>query len=227
MPRDRPIPQPRPGVVVRLCGPMCRCLFRLRVEGTEHVPPSGAAIIAANHLSFFDSVVLTLAVPRRLRFVGKAEYLDRWTTRRLLPALGMIPMDRGSPRRAYGALRAAAEVLEGDELFAVYPEGTRSEDGTLQEGHNGVGHLSVTTGAAVIPVGIVGTDRIQPKGARVPRPFRRATVRFGSPIDPHRYAGSRRECRRRITSDVMSAIGELSGQGRPAAPAADPALTGR
>jgi 1-acyl-sn-glycerol-3-phosphate acyltransferase len=229
MPGDRPKPQLRwlRGVVVRLCGPMFRGLFRLRVEGTEHVPPSGAAIIAANHLSFFDSIVLTLAVPRPLRFVGKAEYLDRWTTRRLLPALGMIPLERNSPRRAYGALRAAAEVLEAHELFAVYPEGTRSQDGSLQEGHNGVGHLSVTTGASVIPAGIVGTDRIQPKGARVPRPFRRATVRFGSPIDPHRYDGSRRECRRRITSDVMSAIGELSGQGRPARPAPTHALTGR
>ena len=229
MPRDRPIPQPRRlrSVVIGVGSVMCRRLFRIRVEGTEHVPPAGAAIIAANHLSFFDSVVLTLAVPRPLRFVGKAEYLDRWTTRRLLPALGMIPVERGSPRRAYGALRAAAAVLEADELFAVYPEGTRSEDGSLQEGHNGVGHLSVTTGAAVIPAGIVGTDRIQPKGARVPRPFRRATVRFGSPIDPHRYAGSRRECRRRITSDVMSAIGELSGQGRPVGPARTPIFTDR
>jgi len=147
--------------------------------------------------------VLALAVPRPLKFVGKAEYLEHWPTRRLFPALGMIPVERGSPRRAYGALRAAAQVLEADELFAVYPEGTRSQDGSLQEGHNGVGHLSITTGASIIPAGIVGTDRIQPKGARVPRPFRPATVRFGSPIDPHRYGGSRRECRRHITRDVM------------------------
>jgi 1-acyl-sn-glycerol-3-phosphate acyltransferase len=200
-------------------GPVARRLFRLHVEGTEHVPAAGAAIIAANHLSFFDSVVLSLAVPRPITFVGKAEYLDRWTTRRLLPALGMIPVERGRPRQAYGALRAAAGVLDAEQLFAVYPEGTRSADGALQPGHNGVGHLSVTTGAAVIPVGIVGTDRIQPKGARMPRPFRPATVRFGSPIDPHRYAGTRRECRRRITSDVMQAIGSLSGQA--------PAVTGR
>jgi 1-acyl-sn-glycerol-3-phosphate acyltransferase len=224
MPDDvRPIPQSRwlRTVLFHVGGPMCRRLFRLHVEGTEHLPAAGGAIIAANHLSFFDSVVLALAVPRPLKFVGKAEYLDHWTTRRLFPALGMIPVERGSPRQAYGALRVAAGVLEADELFAVYPEGTRSQDGSLHEGHNGVGHLSVTTGASIIPAGIVGTDRIQPKGARMPRPFRPATVRFGSPIDPHRYDGSRRECRRRITSDVMSAIGELSGQ------RATPALTGR
>ena len=199
-------------VLFGAAGPVCRRLFRLRVEGGEHVPAAGAAIIAANHLSFFDSVVLALAVPRPLRFVGKAEYLDSWKTRRLFPALGMIPVERGSPRRAYGALQVAAGVLEADELFAVYPEGTRSPDGSLRDGRNGVGHLSVTTGAAIIPTGIVGTDRIQPRGARLPRPFRSAIVRFGTPIEPGGYDGTRRDRRRRMTRDVMSAISQLSGQ---------------
>lgn len=192
--------------------PVCGRLFPLRVEGDEHLPADGAAIIAANHVSFFDSVVLSLAVRRPVSFVGKAEYLDSWKTRRLFRGLGMIPVDRRSPRQAYGALQVAAELLHADELFAVYPEGTRSPDGSLRDGHNGVGHLSVTTGASVIPAGIIGTDRIQPRGARLPRPFRTATVRFGAPIDPCRYDGSRRERRRRITRDVMSAIGQLSGQ---------------
>jgi 1-acyl-sn-glycerol-3-phosphate acyltransferase len=203
--------------------PVCRRLFRLRVEGVEHLPSAGPAIVAANHLSFFDSVVLALAVPRPLSFVGKAEYLDSWKTRKLFPALGMIPVERGNPRQAYEALRVAAEVLDADEIFAVYPEGTRSEDGSLRDGHNGVGHLSVTTGASVIPTGIVGTDRIQPRGARVPRPFRSATVRFGSPIEPAGYHGSRRARRRQITRDVMTAISRLSGQTYTGRPAPSPA----
>ena len=196
----------------RVGNPIGRVACRVRVEGDEHLPSSGAAIIAANHLSFFDSVALSLAVPRPLSFVGKAEYLESWKTRRLFPALGMIPVDRGNARRAYGALRLAAGVLAADELFAVYPEGTRSRDGALHSGHNGVGHLSMTTGAAVIPAGIVGTDRIQPPGTRVPRLFRSAVVRFGAPIEPDDYDGNSRDRRRRITHDVMSAIGELSGQ---------------
>jgi 1-acyl-sn-glycerol-3-phosphate acyltransferase len=149
---------------------------------------------------------------RTLSFVGKVEYLDSWRTRHLLPALGMIPVDRDNPRRALGALERAAEVLEDDELFAIYPEGTRSRDGALHAGHAGVGHLSATTGVAVIPTGIVGTDRIQPPGTRVPRPFTPAVVRFGTPIDPAAYQGSRRDRRRRITRDVMHAIGQLTGQ---------------
>ena len=215
MPDDAPLVQRSDWlrrVLFHVGGPVCRRLFRVRVEGDEHLPTAGGAIIAANHLSFFDSVALALAVPRPISFVGKAEYLDSWKTRRLFPALGMIPIERGSPRQASGALKVAAEVLEADELFAVYPEGTRTPDGTLHDGHNGVGHLSVTTGAFIIPAGIVGTDRIQPRGARLPRPFRTVIVRFGSPIDPGGYVGSRRDRRRRITSDVMSAIGNLSGQ---------------
>ena len=106
-------------VLFAVAAPACRRLFRLRVEGDEHLPAAGAAIIAANHLSFFDSVVLALAVQRPLGYVGKAEYLNSWKTRKLFPALGMIPVDRGSPRQAYGALQTAAEVLDADELFAV------------------------------------------------------------------------------------------------------------
>ena len=153
-----------------------------------------------------------LGVGRRLSFVGKVDYLDSWTTRFILPALGMIPIDRDNPRRALGALDKAADLLRADELFAIYPEGTRSRDGSLHAGHTGVGQLSVTTGVSVVPTGIIGTDRIQPPGAHIPRPFRPAVIRFGVPIDPACYRGTRRECRRRITSDVMRAIGELTGQ---------------
>ena len=199
-------------VVVAVVGPLARRLFRLRVEGDGHLPDVGPAIIAANHLSFFDHVALVLSVGRRLSFVGKVDYLNSWKTRFVLPALGMIPVDRDNPRRALGALDQAAGVLRADEFFAIYPEGTRSRDGSLHAGHTGVGHLSVGTGAPVVPTGIIGTNRIQPPGARLPRPFRPAVVRFGAPIDPARYRGTRRQCRRQITSDVMKAIGELTGQ---------------
>ena len=197
--------------MVAVGGPIARRLFRLRVEGDEHLPATGPAIIAANHLSFFDHVALVLSVRRRLSFVGKADYLRSWRTRFVLPALGMVPIDRDNPRRALGALEQAAECLRADELFAIYPEGTRSRDGSLHDGHTGVGHLSVTTGVSVVPTGIIGTNRIQPPGAHVPRPFRPAVIRFGAPIDPACYRGTRRECRRMITSDVMQAIRELTG----------------
>jgi 1-acyl-sn-glycerol-3-phosphate acyltransferase len=187
-------------------------LWGLHVEGGDGLPMRGPAIIAANHLSFFDSVALMMAVPRPLSFVGKAEYMGHWKTRHLLPALGMIPISRSSAFQAWDALEAAAGVLRADGVFAIYPEGSRSRDGKLHAGHTGVGHLGVATGAPIIPTGIMGTDRVQPPGARIPRPFRPVVVRFGRPIDAGAYRGSRRERRRRITHDVMTAIGDLTGQ---------------
>jgi 1-acyl-sn-glycerol-3-phosphate acyltransferase len=211
-------PPPRTG---RLAGaakaaarPVYRALWWVRVEGLEHVPAEGPAIIAANHVSFFDSVALMMAVRRPLSFVGKAEYLDSWKTRRLLPAVGMIPVDRRSGRQAMGALQIAAGVLARSGLFAIYPEGTRSRDGALAPGHTGVAHIAVASGAPIIPTGIAGTAEIQPPDTRFPRPFRRAVVRFGRPIDPRGYSGGRRTRRRLITDDVMAAIQQLSGQHR-------------
>jgi 1-acyl-sn-glycerol-3-phosphate acyltransferase len=192
--------------------PFYRVLWSVHVEGGEQLPRRGPAILAANHVSFFDSVVLVMAARRTLSFVGKVEYLDSWKTRRLLPALGMIPVDRSDGRRALVALKTAAGVLRAGRLFAIYPEGTRSLDGDLHAGHTGAAYLSMATGAPIVPTGIVGTERIQPPGTRVPRPFRLITVRFGTPIDPTAYAGSRRLRRRLITEDVMTAIQSLSGQ---------------
>jgi 1-acyl-sn-glycerol-3-phosphate acyltransferase len=194
--------------------PVYRALWWVRVEGLEHVPADGPAIIAANHVSFFDSVALIMAIRRPVSFVGKAEYLDSWKTRRLLPALGMIPVDRQSGRQAMSALRIAAGVLSRSGLFAIYPEGTRSRDGALAPGRTGVAHIAVASGAPIIPTGISGTAQIQPPDTRFPRPFRRAVVRFGRPIDPGGYRGGRRTRRRLITDDVMTAIQQLSGQQR-------------
>jgi 1-acyl-sn-glycerol-3-phosphate acyltransferase len=169
-------------------------------------------IIAANHLSFFDSVVLIMATRRTLSFVGKAEYLDSWKTRRLLPALGMVPVDRSDGRRAMLALKRVAGLLRAGQMFAIYPEGTRSRDGKLHDGHTGAAYLSIATGAQIVPTGLVGTDQIQRPGTSVPRPFRKIVVRFGIPIDPVTYAGGRRQRRRSLTDDVMTAIHALCGQ---------------
>ena len=156
-----------------------------------------------------------MTVRRTLSFVGKVEYLDSWKTRRLLPAFGMIPVDRSDGRRAVAALKIAAGVLRAGRMFAIYPEGTRSADGDLHAGHTGAAYLSMATGVPIVPTGIVGTHRIQPPGTRVPRPFRPVTVRFGNPIDPADYAGSRRHRRRLITTDVMTAIQRCRARPKP------------
>ena len=196
--------------------PTFRFLWHIEAEGLEHVPPTGPAIIAPNHVSVLDSFFVPCVLPRRITYVGKAEYLDDWKTRRLFPALGMIAIDRSGGDAAAAALDAAAGVLERGELFGIYPEGTRSRDGRLHKGHTGVARLALRTGAPIIPVGVQGTVEVMPPGARFPQPWRTVRVRIGEPIDVsrHRHAGRLHDrlVLRQLTDELMYEIRELSGQ---------------
>lgn len=200
-------------VAKAIVGPITNFLWRINVTGMHHVPTAGPAIFCPNHISFFDSVVLPAVLPRRISYVGKAEYLDSWKTRYIFPALGMIPIERGGGSSSQRALDTAAHVLERGELFGIYPEGTRSRDGKLHKGHTGPARLAIRTGAPIIPVGISGTDRIQPAGSPAPRPFRSCQVNIGAPIDPARYEGrsDKRLVYRQLIDEVMFEIRRLSG----------------
>jgi 1-acyl-sn-glycerol-3-phosphate acyltransferase len=202
------------GVARLLCSPVFRFCWRVEVEGLEHVPTTGPAVICPNHISVIDSFLLPWVLPRPMTFVGKAEYLDDWKTRKLFPALGMIPIDRRGGDQAKAALDAARSVLLRGELFGIYPEGTRSRDGRLYKGHTGAARLAVEAGAPIIPVGIVGTREIQPPDAPLPRPFRRAVVRFGAPIPstPYRARAEDPTVFRQYIDDVMFQVRDLCGQ---------------
>jgi 1-acyl-sn-glycerol-3-phosphate acyltransferase len=191
-----------------------RSVWPVTRSGLDNIPPSGAVILAANHISFFDTVVLIGIVNRPITFVGKAEYLDNWKTRTLFPALGMIPIDRSRGRAALVALAAATSVLDDGGVLAIFPEGTRSRDGLLHEGHTGVARLALRTGAPTVPIGIIGIDAIQPPDAKAPRPFKRCHVRVGQPIDASEYH-QRADGRRRhqeLTDHIMRDIARLCGQ---------------
>ena len=140
-------------VAKALLTPVFRFAFRPRVSGLEHVPAEGKAIIAPNHTSVLDSFIIPSILPRRITYVGKAEYMDSWKTKHLFPAMGMIPIDRSGGDSAKAALDAAAKVLGRGELFGIYPEGTRT-DGRLHKGHTGVARLALRTGAPIVPVGV-------------------------------------------------------------------------
>jgi 1-acyl-sn-glycerol-3-phosphate acyltransferase len=188
--------------------------WRIHLRGAENLPADGPAILCPNHTSVIDSFLLPAALPRRITFVGKAEYLDDWKTKHLFPALGMIPIDRSGGDSSARALDAAAAVLHRGELFGIYPEGTRSRDGKLHKGHTGPARLALRTGAPLVPVGMRGTRDIQPPGARAPRPFRPCEIRIGRPIDPHFHADNAEDrlVLRRLTDEVMYEVRELSGQ---------------
>ncbi len=215
---------PRPGHVGSLYAvartvldPVFSFLWDIEVHRLDRIPVRGGAIVAPNHLSVFDHFVLGAALPRRITFVGKAEYMDSWKTKYTFPALGMVPIDRSGGSTAQAALDTAAQILEAGELFGIYPEGTRSRDGDLHRGHTGVARLALCTGCPILPVGLQGTLEVQPPDARAPRPFRRLRVRVGRPITPRRPSGSTdavtdRLLLRSITDEVMFEIAQLSGQ---------------
>jgi 1-acyl-sn-glycerol-3-phosphate acyltransferase len=194
--------------------PVFKTLWKVTTTGMDHIPTTGGAIFCPNHTSVIDSFFLPLVLPRRITFVGKAEYLDSWKTRYIFPAMGMIPIDRTGGDAAERALNTAARVIEAGEFFGIYPEGTRARDGRLHRGRTGAARLALRTGVPIIPVGIKGTREIQPPDAKLPRPFKRAEVHFGRPIEVGRYTdrADDRLVSRQIIDEVMYEIRELTGQ---------------
>jgi len=201
-----------------LVGPLLHLVFRPWVRGAENMPAEGGAILAGNHLAVIDSFVLPLVLDRKIVFIGKSEYftgsgIKGRLTAGFMRGVGTIPVDRGGGKASEAALNTGLQVLRDGDLFGIYPEGTRSPDGRLYRGKTGVARLALESGAPVIPVIMVGTDKAQPLGRRLPRPQRIGVV-IGKPLDFSRYAGMEddRFILRAVTDEIMYAIMSLSGQ---------------
>ena len=195
-------------------GPLARWLWTIERVGYERLPSDGPAILCPNHISFLDSAFLMLTLPRNISFVGKAEYMDSWKTKFLFPALGMIPIDRSGGAKSKAALDAAEAVLRRGELFGIFPEGTRSRNGDLHKGRTGAARLAIRVGCPIYPVGIVGTDKIQPPDAKAPIPFKSCRITIGRPVRPERYStrGNDHLALRSMMDEVMFEIREMTGQ---------------
>jgi 1-acyl-sn-glycerol-3-phosphate acyltransferase len=197
--------------------PLSRIAFRPEVHGAANVPRTGPVILAANHLSFVDSFLIPLMTPRRVSFLAKQEYFQtggakQWATRTFLTGIDAIPVPRGGYRAAQQSLEVALRVLKDGGAFGIHPEGSRSRDGRLYRGRTGVAWLAIASGAPVVPVALLGTDRIQPVGARFPRPGR-LVVRFGTPLTFTAPPDGRQgPARRAVTDEIMAAVAALSGQ---------------
>ena len=206
------------GVRHRIVPPLLKAIWRPHVEGLEQVPRTGPLILASNHQSFIDSVVIPAVTPRPVNFLAKSDYFEgRGVKGRLVKEwfviFGAMPVDREDSKAALASLDTALAVLGEGGAFGIYPEGTRSRDGRLYRGRTGVAQLALTSGAPIVPIGLLDTDRLQPVGSNRPR-LVRVTVRFGEPIDVRgAYDGvPPGKARREITDRVMAAIQELTGQ---------------
>ncbi len=197
--------------------PILRVLYGIKVEGLENLPKKGPAIIAANHLSFLDSFFIPLVVNyRKVTYLAKADYFKSWKTAWFFKMAGQIPTEREGGKKSEQALNTALRVLREGKLLGIYPEGTRSPDGKLHRGRTGVARLAVAAQVPIVPCGLVGTEQVMPKDAKLPKFFGRpkVLVRFGKPLDLSRYGGKERDrfVLRSITDELMYEIMLLSGQ---------------
>ena len=195
-------------------GPLLRLLFKVRVEGLDNVPASGPVILASNHVSFSDSIFLPMVLKRRVTFVAKAEYFEQRKTAWFFRATGQIPVKRGGGPASARALEAAKEVLDAGDVFAIYPEGTRSPDGRLYKGRTGVARLALDANCPGLAVAMIGTREAQPIGQVKPNFFMPITIKFSTPMQFDRYKARRDDplTLRSITDEIMFELSQMSGQ---------------
>jgi 1-acyl-sn-glycerol-3-phosphate acyltransferase len=193
--------------------PVLRLAWRPKVGGLDNIPREGGVILAANHLSVVDSIVVPIVCPRPVYYLAKDEYFRHRLLGPLLTGLNNIPVNRGVGREALLAIDAAVPVLKAGKVLGIHPEGTRSPDGKLHRGRPGTVKLALDTGAAIVPVGLIGTDRIHPIGARMPK-LARCEVVFGEPLDlsPYERETANSKLLREVTATLMHRIAELTGQ---------------
>ena len=164
---------------------IARSITRVRVEGAiDEIPTEGPVILAANHISNADAVILgawlTKRLGRRIHWLGKKEMFEWPLVGWVFRNGGVHPVDRGGAD--VDAFRTAERVLEEGHVLMIFPEGTRSPTAALQKPKDGLAMLALRSGAPIVPIGMADTDRVWPKGRLVPRPGGHATMRVGRPF---------------------------------------------
>ncbi len=185
-----------------VCQATVRFIYPVRWRHRDRIP-AGRVILSGNHISYMDPIVIALGLPFPVHFMAKSElFEDSRVFGWVLPRVHAFPVRRGASDR--DAISRASALLEEDKAVGIFPEGTRNTEGQAA-GQDGAAFLALRTGSPIVPVGIVGTDRIRREGSKRLH-FPRITLVFGEPVVPDDYEGSRRERMQAMTADVMTRI---------------------
>jgi len=201
-----------------VAGPLLKTVFRPWLTGLDNIPKTGAVILASNHLSVIDSIILPLVIDRRIYFLAKSDYFVGKTLRgklikNFLLGTGMLPIDRSGGKASEASLNTGLDVLAKGNVLGIYPEGTRSPDGKMYRGRTGVARMILEAHVPVVPVAMVDTDKVMPIGSKLPK-VRRIGIVFGEPLDFTRFEGMEgdRFILRSITDEIMYELNRISGQ---------------
>ena len=199
-----------------LVRPLVVLLFRPKVEGAENIPAAGAVILAANHNSSGETLMLPAMVKRQMTFPAKKELYEMpgikgWFIKTFLTLVGQVPMDRSGGRASVNALGPIGEVLENGGMVGIFPEGSRSPDGRLYKGHTGVARLALQDGVCVVPVGLINTQWVRGRFGIPTMKYPRMV--FGKPMSFAEYSDQQNshQVLRWVTNEVMGAIQEILG----------------
>jgi 1-acyl-sn-glycerol-3-phosphate acyltransferase len=183
-------------------------LGRWKAVGAENVPETGGVILAPNHISYADPPTAGCGITRKVRFMAKQELFDIPVLGFLIRRVGAFPVHQKTADRA--ALRKAIELLEQGEVVCIFPEGTRSLDGELQKAVPGIGMVALRSKAPIVPVALIGTNRLLPPHSFLLH-FARVRTIYGEPLtfDDLHDRGTDREAVEQVGQRVMAAIAEL------------------
>jgi len=169
-------------------------LFRLEAKGTHHIPETGPVVMCSNHISYWDPPVLGTPLKRRVHYMAKAELFEVPLLSWLIRELGAFPVKRGGVSK--DSIRTAQRLLQEGKMIGIFPEGTRTRDGSAAA-KRGAASLALKTGATVIPVAIIGNYK----------PFRKVRIHYGPPVDLSEFAGDDSpQAQERATVKIMTAI---------------------
>ena len=183
--------------------PFMKILYRVKVVGKENMPKKGPLILACNHTSYLDSVMAGFSIfPRSAHYMGKKELFKIPIFKWLIIALGAFPVERGKADRS--AIKKAIEILNNDGTLIMFPQGTRKKD-INDSVFDGTSYFAYKTGAPVLPVAIMGTDKIMPEGKKIPR-FKKITIKIGKPFSIDK---GDKEAMEDLTKKIMQKIMEM------------------